>query len=127
MPEATTAPLVLLVEDTPEVREMYAEALQEASLRVELASDGAEGIEKAAVLQPALIVMDVNMPCLDGLTALRRLRADPRTSSIPVILATSEPVEEQARLAGCGFLQKPCSLEALVVAVQARLQRASRE
>jgi CheY-like chemotaxis protein len=126
MPEATTVPLVLLVEDTAELRAMYAEALEEAKLRVEMASDGAEGIEKATALQPAIIVMDVRMPRLDGLTALRRLKEDPSTRSIPVILATSEPVEDQARQAGCVFLQKPCSLDALVAAVQAQLLRSGR-
>jgi CheY-like chemotaxis protein len=117
-----TAPLVLLVDDTPEIRDMYADALGLAGLRVEPAADGLEGVEKAIALQPAVIVMDVNMPRLDGLAAARLLKQDVRTKAIPIILSTSEPLHRQARQAGCVFLQKPCSLMALVAAVQAQLQ-----
>lgn len=122
MLEGKLPPLVLLVEDMPEIREVYVEALHDAGLRVAVAVDGLEGLEKAIALQPAVIVMDVNMPRLDGLAAIRLLRQDTRTSSIPVILSTSEPIKKQALEAGCGFLEKPCSLPALVAAVQAKLQ-----
>lgn len=121
MLESRPAPLVLLVEDTPELREVYREALEDAGLRVAAAADGLEGLEKAIALQPDVIVMDVRMPRLDGLAAIRQLREDARTRSIPVILSTSEPVREQALEAGCGFLEKPCSLPALLAAVQAKL------
>jgi CheY-like chemotaxis protein len=115
------APLVLLVEDVAELRETYAEVLRDAGMRVAMAADGIEGVDAAIALQPDVIVMDVSMPRRDGLTAVVQLRGDARTRSIPVILCTSEPVEDRARQAGCGFLRKPCSLEALVAAVQAQI------
>lgn len=117
-------PLVLLVEDMPELREVYAEILTEAGFRVALAKDGAEGVEKAIALQPAVILMDVDLPRLNGLAAIRQLRNDPRTRSIPVVVSTSQPVEREAREVGsCAFLAKPCSLDALVAAVRAQLNR----
>src|SRR5436309_3532706 len=74
MLDAKVAPVVLVVEDTPELRDMYAEALNDAGLRVELAADGVEGVDKAIGLLPAVIVMDVNLPRQDGFTAIRLLR-----------------------------------------------------
>ena len=122
MLEAKLAPLVLLVEDTPDIRELYADALRDDGLRVEVAADGVEGVEKAIALRPAVILMDFNMPRLDGLSAAHRLKQDARTRSIPVILSTSEAMHTQAQQAGCAFLEKPCSLAALVAAVQEQLR-----
>jgi CheY-like chemotaxis protein len=117
-----SALLVLLVDDDPAVREIYAEALAEAGLRVETADDGAQAVAKGLLLQPAVIVMDFDMPRLNGLAAIRLLKQDPRTSAIPVILCTSDPLEEEARLAGCAaFIRKPCSLRQLVDTVQSQL------
>ena len=121
MPKTTIAPLVLVADDSAELREIYAEALRDAGLRVELATDGVDAVEKALALLPDVIVIDLEMPRLDGLAAARRLKQDPRTSGVPVILSTSLPVKDEAELAGCAFLEKPCRLDALVAAVRAQL------
>jgi CheY-like chemotaxis protein len=120
---AQPAPLVLVVDDCAEIREVYAEALRIEGFRVELAQDAVEALRQALTLQPAVIVMDVRMPQLDGLAVARLLRRDARTSSIPVIVCTVEPVRAQALRAGHAFLEKPCSLRALVATIQAQLQR----
>lgn len=118
---AKLAPLVLVVDDCAEIRALYAEMLCTAGLRVALAADGVDGVQQALALRPAVILMDAIMPRLDGLAAAHQLKQDIRTSSIPVILSTGQPLREQARQAGYAFLEKPCSLLALVAAVKAQL------
>lgn len=105
-------PLILVVDDTHDSRELFVEYLRIAGFRAEQASSGQEAIEKAATLHPSAIVMDLEMPDMDGWEATRRLKADERTKGIPVV-ALSAHVMEGARTkateAGCaGFLPKPC-------------------
>jgi two-component system, cell cycle response regulator DivK len=105
-------PLILVVDDTHDSRELFVEYLRIAGFDAEQAASGHEAIEKAAVLRPAAIVMDLEMPDMDGWEATRRLKADERTKAIPVV-ALSAHVMEGARTkateAGCaGFLPKPC-------------------
>lgn len=89
---------------------------------VETAADALEGIDKATRLQPSVILMDLDMPGVDGLAAARRLRTDPRTSTIPIILWTSTAVEAEALKAGCkAFMPKPCTKSDLVAALRAQL------
>lgn len=112
-------PLVLVVDDTPEVREVYRYALSNAGLRVETAEGGLDGIIKSTCLRPDVVVMDLYMPGLDGLRTTRCLKADPRTRPIPVILCTSEAAEDSAREAGCDdFLRKPCPIADFTRAVK---------
>lgn len=104
--------LILVVDDTRDSRELFVEFLRMAGFEAEQASGGQEAIEKAAALRPSAIVMDLEMPEMDGWEATRRLKADERTRSIPVV-ALSAHVMEGARTkateAGCaGFLPKPC-------------------
>jgi two-component system cell cycle response regulator DivK len=105
-------PLILVVDDTRDSRELFVEFLRMAGFRAEQAATGAEALDKAAALRPSAIVMDLEMPEMDGWEATRRLKADERTCSIPVV-ALSAHVMEGARMkaieAGCmGFLPKPC-------------------
>jgi CheY-like chemotaxis protein len=105
-------PLILVVDDTRDSRELFVEFLRMAGFEAEQASSGQEAIEKAASLRPSAIVMDLEMPEMDGWEATRRLKADARTQAIPVV-ALSAHVMEGARTkateAGCaGFLPKPC-------------------
>jgi two-component system cell cycle response regulator DivK len=104
--------LILVVDDTRDSRELFVEFLRMAGFEAEQASSGVEAIEKAAALRPSAIVMDLEMPEMDGWEATRRLKADERTRTIPVV-ALSAHVMEGARMkaseAGCaGFLPKPC-------------------
>jgi len=86
------------------------------------ARDGAAGIAMAAAERPDLILMDLNLPQVDGWEATRRLKSDPRTQHIPVIALSGHVLADhsrEARDAGCdAFLTKPCSPEVLVVEVQ---------
>src|SRR5687768_7774390 len=118
MPGSATAPLVLVVDDSEDNRDVYAQYLLFSGFRVEMAGDGVEAIEKASCLHPDVIVMDLAMPRLDGWEATRRLKGEPATSSIPVIALTGNADSESKRRtqeAGCsGFLTKPCLPDVLV-------------
>jgi two-component system cell cycle response regulator DivK len=105
-------PLILVVDDTRDSRELFVEYLRMAGFQAEQAGSGKEAIDKAAALHPSAIVMDLEMPEMDGWEATRRLKADERTAGIPVIALSAHVMEgarKQATEAGCaGFLPKPC-------------------
>ena len=115
---AGDAPLVLLVDDAEDNREVYEQFLKFAGFRVEVAVDGVEAVEKAGALKPDVIVMDLSLPRLDGWEATRQIKAAAETSAIPVIALTGHAVSESKRKAqevGCaGYLTKPCLPEVLV-------------
>ena len=123
----TPKPLVLVVDDYQDAREMYAEYLSFSGFRVEEASTGAEAIEKAFALRPDVILMDLSLPGMDGWTATRRLKNDDRTKGIPVVALTGHALagaSEGARQAGCdAFVTKPCLPDELVVEVRRMLRR----
>ena len=106
------APLILVVEDFEDAREMYRDYLDFAGFRVETARDGLEGIEKARALLPDLILMDLSLPGIDGWEATRLLKADATTKHILVVALSAHALAtegERARNAGCdGFIPKPC-------------------
>lgn len=116
-------PLVLLVDDTPLMRQVYSDVLAQHDFEVRTAGQAFEALEAAAIHAPDVIVMDFTMPGIDGIEATRRLKADPRTSTIPVILFSGEDVAAEARSAGCdAVLPKPCRTELLVATVRAQLR-----
>ena len=103
--------LVLVVDDYKENREVYAEYIRTAGIAVETAAGGFEGVEKAILLQPDAIVMDLSMPDLDGFETVRVLRGHERTRQIPVLAlaGTFGDSEDRAREQGfSAFLRKPC-------------------
>jgi CheY-like chemotaxis protein len=108
----TAAPLVLVVDDSPDARDLYSDYLETCGFRVLTAEDGAEGVRLAKNEWPAAIVMDLAMPNLDGCEAIRQLRADPMTADIPIVAVSAyafggEPM--RARDAGADMcLAKPC-------------------
>jgi two-component system cell cycle response regulator DivK len=122
MPEAADRPLVLVVDDFIDAREMYAEYFVFSGFRVVEASNGAEAVQKALELTPQVILMDLSMPGMDGWEATRRLKADRRTKDIPVIALTGHALtgfSESAKLAGCdAFVTKPCLPDTLVEEVR---------
>lgn len=113
------APLVLVVDDFQDNREMFAEYLALSGFRVAQAVNGREALERAFALLPDVILMDLSLPELDGWEATRRLKRDPRTHHIPVVALTGHVLADharEAREAGCdGFLAKPCLPEVLVI------------
>ena len=119
------APLILVVDDYEDAREMYAEYLRFCGFRVAEARNGNEALEQAFSLTPDLILMDLSLPGMDGWEATRQLKADPRTNRIPVVALTGHALagaSEGARKAGCdSFVTKPCLPDDLVVEVRRML------
>jgi len=111
------APLILIVDDNTDAREMYAIYLEHAGFRAAEACDGEAAIESARRERPAVILMDATMPRLDGWEAARRLKADPETKSIPLIMLTahafSEHRDRAAAVGADAFLPKPVLPDAL--------------
>ena len=120
-------PRVLLVDDYPDAREMYAEYLRYSGYDVIEAVDGMDALRRANAESPDIIVMDLSLPIIDGWEATRRLKADARTSSIPVVVLTGHAlagISEGAKLAGCdAFVTKPCLPEDLVKEINRVLER----
>lgn len=123
--QAGQAPLVLVVEDYEDAREMYAAYLQFSGYRVAEAADGLEAIEQARALLPDIILMDLALPKMDGWEATRRLKKDDRTRGIPIVALTGHALAghaEGARQAGCdAFVTKPCLPDALVAEIKRML------
>ena len=121
----TDQPLVLVVEDYQDAREMYAAYLQFSGYRVAEATNGIEAIEKTVELMPDIILMDLALPRMDGWEATRRLKANDRTRHIPIVALTGHALagaSEGARRAGCdSFVTKPCLPDDLVVEVRRML------
>jgi CheY-like chemotaxis protein len=115
-------PLVLVVDDFLDAREMYAQYFEFSGYRVAEASSGAEAVDKAIELSPQIILMDLSMPGMDGWEATRRLKADTRTQHIPIIALTGHALtgfQQSAQQAGCdAFVTKPCLPDALVAEVE---------
>jgi two-component system, cell cycle response regulator DivK len=111
-------PRVLLVDDYPDAREMYTEYLQYSGFDVVEAGNGIEALQRAVDATPDIILMDLSLPVMDGWEATRRLKADQRTASIPVVALTGHAlagISEGAKKAGCdAFVTKPCLPEDLV-------------
>jgi two-component system, cell cycle response regulator DivK len=120
-------PLVLVVEDYQDAREMYAAYLQFSGFEVAEATNGIEAIEKAQRLMPDIVLMDLALPRMDGWEATRRLKSDERTKKIPVVALTGHALAghaEGARQAGCdAFVTKPCLPDALVAEIRRLLDR----
>jgi CheY-like chemotaxis protein len=127
MKRAREQPLVLVVEDYQDAREMYAAYLQFSGFEVAEATNGIEAIEKAQMLLPDIVLMDLALPRMDGWEATRRLKSDDRTKSIPVVALTGHALAghaEGARQAGCdAFVTKPCLPDALVAEIRRLLDR----
>jgi len=121
-PDQKDRPVILLVEDTKEVTIMVVDYLEMAGYQVIAASDGLSGIEQAQRLHPALILMDIQMPGMDGLEATRRLRAQPDFRTTPIIALTALAMRgdrERCLAAGAtDYLAKPVSLKKLVQMIE---------
>lgn len=116
------APLVLVVDDFEDNRAMYVEYLQFQGFRVAEAVNGEEAVARANELHPALIVMDLSLPVMDGWEATRRLKANPKTNDIVVIALTGHAEASHAKKAleaGCDdFVAKPCLPDQLVARIR---------
>ena len=112
---------ILLVEDTEDNRQLVRDLLDSAGYDLIEAEDGERGVAMAARHKPDLILMDIQLPVLDGYEATRRIKSDPALRRIPVIAVTSYALsgdEAKAREAGCdAYVAKPFSPRALLAAI----------
>ena len=114
---------ILVVDDEPSIVDLVRFTLEDADVRVVEASDGAEALVLARRIKPDLILLDVQMPRLDGLEGCRQLRREPAFARAPIILLTAAGQEaDRARGLGAGadeYLTKPFSPLALLALVEA--------
>jgi CheY-like chemotaxis protein len=119
-------PLVLVVDDFRDAREMYAEVLELAGYRVEQADNGLDAVAKAKRLLPAVIVMDLSLPIMDGWEATRHIKEYKHTRMCKIIAISAHSLDShilRAREVGCvEFIAKPCLPEELIGAVRRQLQ-----
>jgi CheY-like chemotaxis protein len=105
-------PLILVVDDVADARAMYGVSLAHHGFRVVEAVNGVEAIEQACSHRPALVLMDLGMPHLDGWEATRRIKADPRTQQIPVLAISGHAYADSVKRANDAgvdaFFVKPC-------------------
>ncbi len=120
-------PRILLVEDNEMNRDMLSRRLLRKGFEVVMAEDGALGVERAASEAPALILMDMSLPVIDGWEATRRIKANPATCAIPVIALTAHAMAEdrdKALAAGCDdYDTKPIDLDRLLAKIHAWLNK----
>ena len=130
LPDHRAAPLVLVVDDYEDAREMYAECFLGEGYRVAMARDGKEAVAVATSLLPDLVLMDLSLPGMDGWEATRQIKADPRTSHIPVVALTGHAMSSAAAgalAAGCdAFVVKPCLPDKVLVEVKRMLSASVR-
>ena len=116
---------ILVVEDTEDNRQILRDLLSMAGYDLIEANDGAEGVARASEHKPDLILMDIQMPVMDGYEATRRIKADPALKAIPIIAVTSYALsgdEEKARAAGCdAYVAKPFSPREMLAKVREML------
>jgi two-component system, cell cycle response regulator DivK len=113
---------ILVVEDHEDNRQILRDLLGAAGFEIVEAHDGPSAYPTAAAERPDLILMDIQLPGLDGYEATRRIKADPALAKIPVIVVTSYALsgdEEKARLAGCDdYVAKPYSPRELLAKIR---------
>ena len=117
---------ILVVEDQEDNRQILRDLLTSVGYQILEAEDGQRGITSAEVERPDLILMDIQMPIMDGYEATRRIKANPALSGIPIIVVTSYALsgdEEKARAAGCDdYITKPYSPRQLLAKVSQHLR-----
>ncbi len=117
---------ILVVDDDARNLRLAVSVLEQAGYEVLFAEDGAEGVEAALAHAPELVLMDMQMPGMDGVSALRRLRAEPRTAALTVVALTAFAMKgDRERLLQEGFdgyLEKPIRYKEFLASVAALLQ-----
>ena len=127
MSETSPSPLVLVADDDPDILDLVRYRLERSGYEVAVARDGLQAVQLAGELSPSLAVLDVMMPSLNGFEVTRRLREDPATREIPVILLTARAqeadVQEGFDSGADDYIRKPFSPRELSARVQAVLGR----
>ena len=114
---------VLLVEDHEEIWDFLSRRLRRRGHEVSVATDGQQGVDKARAEQPEIVLMDMNLPVMDGWTAARTLKSDTTTAKIPIIALTAHAMSgdrEKAIAAGCDdYHPKPVDFSKLLEQIDA--------
>lgn len=122
MPATDTSPtraLILVVERDPHIRELERYFLEQAGYEVQFVDDGQQGLEHARRLRPRILVSEILIPGMDGLSVCRALKGDARTHHIAVLIFSVLAAEDRAREAGAdAFLRKPLDDSLLIDTVQ---------
>src|SRR5690349_2917896 len=118
---------ILVVDDDPGIRDVVCFALQKAGFATAVAADGEQALKRFAADKPALVVLDILMPELDGVEVCRRLRADAKGRATPIVFLSSKDDEVDRivglEVGGDDYLSKPFSPRELVARVRAILRR----
>lgn len=119
-------PHILVIDDTPEDVRSLLQLLRAQPWRLSVAHDARQGYQRALVLRPDLIVLDVRMPYMDGFTLCRLLREEPATQRVPVIFLTSavslDERIEGLSLGGVDYVSKPFAAEEVLARIRVHLQ-----
>lgn len=123
--------VILIVEDEPAIRELLRMTLTANGFSCDEAGDGIQALERITSAKPDLVLLDWMLPGLDGLGVLRRLKADPATAELPVILLTAKSEESDIvlglEMGASDYITKPFSNKVLVARIRALLRRAGEE
>jgi CheY-like chemotaxis protein len=115
----------MIADDSEDARDMYGEYLTSQGYRVMTAADGVDALQRARAARPDIILMDLQMPRLDGWEAIRQLKTDRRTASIPVVAVSAhaqDSARAEARAAGAdACLTKPCLPPQVLMMIRAML------
>ena len=118
---------ILYIEDNPENRLLVKRILEAEGYSVTEATDGVSGLDMAARMQPDLILLDINLPEIDGYDLDRRFRETPGLRQVPILAVTANVMQgdrERTLEAGCdGYIQKPIDVDRLPGQIQAALKR----
>src|SRR4051812_23729481 len=118
-------PRILHIEDDPANRLLVRKLLQAAGHEVIDAADGLEGVRLACAQRPDLVLVDLNIPGLDGFEVALRLRGEPSLADVPIVAITAEGDRETSLAVGCdGFLQKPIDARSFASVIQKYLKGA---
>ncbi|MGH7693255.1 MAG: response regulator, partial [Candidatus Dormibacteria bacterium] len=117
---------ILVIEDNPSSLELSTLVLRGQGFKVDTATDGQQGLQKAKAEPYDLILMDIQLPGIDGLTVTRLLKADPRTAQTPIVALSARAMvgdEKEALEAGCsGYITKPIEVKNFVSTVTEYLE-----
>ncbi len=121
--ETAARALILVVERDPHVRALERFFLEQAGFEVDFADDGLHALDRARALRPQILIAEILVPRLDGLSVCRALKSDPATQSIIVLVFSILAAEERALEAGAdAFIRKPLNETLLVNSVEALLR-----
>ena len=117
-------PTILVIDDDPAMQTVLEIALREAGYRVEVASDGQEGVAKLVSLRPNLVICDIMMPQMDGVEAFQRMKDQLQEEGIPIFVITAlnrKPWFADLEAEGAGIIQKPFDIEQVLSLIQTML------